>query len=107
MPAMRTLIVVAVGLVTGLGIGYIDSRPTWDDTGITVAAVALVALALGAARPGAFWLAGLAVGVPVLAMDVLLHSNYGAALAVVIALVAAAAGAALGRLLGVGSGAGA
>jgi hypothetical protein len=27
-----------VGLLLGSGIGYVDSRPTWDDTGITVGA---------------------------------------------------------------------
>ena len=102
MAAARTLIIAAVGLIVGLGIGYIDSRPTWDDTGVTAGAVALVALVLGAARPATFLLAGIAVGVPVFAMDVVFGSNYGAALAVLIALIAAAAGAALGKVLGVG-----
>jgi hypothetical protein len=99
----RTLIVPAVGLAAGFGIAYIDSRPTWDDTGITVAAVFLVAVILGAVRPPSFWVSGVAVGLPIPAMNVVLRSNYGSAVAIAIALVGAGAGALLGKALGLGT----
>jgi hypothetical protein len=104
MPSLRTVIVSAVALLAGLGMAYVDSRPTWDDTGITAGAVLLVALVLGAAQPSAFWISGVAIGLPILAMNAVLHSNYGAALAVAVALVGAGAGAVLGKSLGFGTG---
>ncbi len=56
----KILFVVAV--LTGLSIAFVDSRPTWDDTGITVGALLLVSgllTLLGYRRP---WLIALAVG---------------------------------------------
>jgi hypothetical protein len=56
----KILLVVAV--LTGWCIAYIDSRPTWDDTGITVGAILLTSgllTLLGYRRP---WLIALAIG---------------------------------------------
>lgn len=100
LPTKRALIAPAIGFLVGLGIGYVDSRPTWDDSGITAGAAFLAATALAAARPSVFWLTGLAVGLPVLAMNVLLHSNYGSALAVGVSLVGSVVGYVGGRVLG-------
>lgn len=98
----RARIVPVIGLAVGLGIGYVDSRPTWDDTGITAGAVFLAAAVLAAARPSVAWLTGLAVGVPILAMNVLLHANYGSVIAVAIGLVGSVVGYLVGKLLGFG-----
>lgn len=44
-----------VAVVAGIGIAYVDSRPGWDDTGITAAALAISALVAvlieGSGRP--------------------------------------------------------
>ncbi len=99
-PTKHSLIAPAIGLLVGLGIGYVDSRPTWDDAGITAGALFLAAAVLAAARPKLFWLTGLAVGLPVLAMNALLHSNYGSAIAVGFSLVGSAVGHVAGKILG-------
>jgi hypothetical protein len=56
----------ALGLVAaaiGLTIGYVDSRPSWDDTGIT-AALLLLTSAMGAVFSGRRpWLWALLVGI--------------------------------------------
>jgi hypothetical protein len=101
----RTFIAPAIGFAVGLGIGYMDSRPTWDDTGVTAGAVFLAAVVLAVARPSVFWLTGLAVGLPVLAMNALLNANYGSVIAVGIGLVGSLVGYVVGKLLGI-SGAG-
>lgn len=49
----RTLVVVAVAAGLGVVIGFMDSRPTWDDAGVTAGALLLVALVLGAIQPRA------------------------------------------------------
>ena len=101
MPVKSSLIVPAIGFLVGLSIGYIDSRPTWDDAGITAGAVFLAAAVLAAARPRVFWLTGLAVGIPVLGMNVVLHSSYGSAIAIGISLVGSVVGYVAGKVLGV------
>ncbi len=60
--------VLAIALAVGGLIGYIDSRPNWDDTGVTAAAIFVVCGTLGAAGPSRPWLWALAVGmwIPVL-----------------------------------------
>ncbi len=55
-------ILLAVAVLTGLFIAYVDSRPTWDDTGMTVGAILLASgllTLIGHRRP---WLIALAIG---------------------------------------------
>ena len=40
-----------LALAAGLAIGWVDSRPTWDDTGITAGAIVLAAGAIAWWRP--------------------------------------------------------
>jgi hypothetical protein len=56
-------ILLALAILTGLFIAFVDSRPTWDDTGITAGAMLLSSglfTLLGYRRP---WLIALAIGV--------------------------------------------
>ncbi len=87
----------------GVGIGYVDSRATWDDAGITAGALFLCAALVSTIAPRSRWLVGLAVGLPVLAFNAALHANYRSAVALVVALVGAGAGSILGKALGFGT----
>jgi len=86
------MLAVAAGVVIGCAIGYVDSRPAWDDTGITVGAVVLSAALLSAIAPQRALVTALAVGLPVVVLNVLASGSY-ASLA---ALVAAGVGAVVG-----------
>lgn len=55
------LLVAAVAL--GLAIAWVDSRPHWDDTGITAGMLLLSGGALGLAGPRRPWLWALGVGI--------------------------------------------
>ena len=57
----RTLLVAAV--LVGLAIAYVDSRPTWDDAGITAFSMLLAAGLFGLIAPRRPWLWALAVGI--------------------------------------------
>ncbi len=61
--SMKQKVLLAIAILVGLFIAYVDSRPTWDDTGITVAMMlfgsGLITL-LGYRRP---WLVALAIGI--------------------------------------------
>jgi hypothetical protein len=74
-------------LLAGMGMAWVGTRPHWDDTGVTAAALVLVSAvsALVGVRP---WIAaGLSVG-PLLAAE-LRSGNVGLLLAAVFALAGA------------------
>jgi hypothetical protein len=52
-----------LALSFGLAIAWMDSRPHWDDTGITVGCLVLSAGLMGFAGPRRRWLSALAIGV--------------------------------------------
>ena len=97
----KTLVVLAIALLVGAAIGFVDSRPTWDDTGVTVGALLLAALVLALIRPRSAWLIGLAVGVPVVVFNVGAHGGFGSLAAVAFSLLGAGIGYGIGRALGV------
>jgi len=89
---------LVAAVLAGAAIGYIDSRPNWDDAGVTAGALLVAGVVLGAATPRWFWLIGLALGAPILALNVALHGNYGSALALVVAVAGAGLGSVIGKL---------
>ncbi len=56
-------LLLATSIAIGLSIAFVDSRPHWDDSGITAAALLLSAGLLGAVGPRRPWVWALAVGV--------------------------------------------
>ena len=92
-----TRFVFITALAVGSAIGYMDSRPTWDDTGITAGSAFLAAAILAGMRPQAAWFVGLAVGVPVFAFNAILRHNFGSAVAIAIGLTGAGIGVLVSR----------
>jgi hypothetical protein len=83
---------IILATIAGLFFAYVDSRPTWDDTGVLAGAILLTCgliAVIGYQRP---WLLALAVGGWIPLRGILLTHNYGSILALVIALVGAYAG---------------
>lgn len=83
---------VVLALVWGSAVGYIDSRPTWDDTGVTVGALVIAAGILGALAPRRWWAVGLLVGVPVVVANHFTTGRFTSVPAIAFALVGAAFG---------------
>ena len=92
-------------LTLGLALALVDASPGWDDTGVSAAAVLVVAATFGAARPARAWLWALAVGLWIPALGIVLRGDPAALLALVPAVAGAFAGAGTRRLLGGASGA--
>ncbi len=55
-------IVPVVAAVVGLAIAYVDSRPGWDDAGVTAFSMLLAAGVFGLVSPRRPWVCALAVG---------------------------------------------
>jgi hypothetical protein len=96
----RSAVIGTLALLVGIAIGYVDSRTTWDDAGVTAGALFIAALILSVPRPRAAWLVSLAVGLPVVAFNIVLHGGFGSVVALAFSGVGAAAGFAIGRALG-------
>ena len=89
---MKTLLMLIFALCLGGCITYIDSRPTWDDTGVTAAALFLSAAVFGFASPRWAWAWGLALGLWIPLLGIPRAGNYGSLLALLFAFAGAYGG---------------
>ena len=87
---------VATALGVGLTIAFIDSRPTWDDTAITVGALFTVTAAIAAIAGRRPWLWGLLVGIWIPIFEI----RPGGPVAPLAALVFSLIGSLLGWVVG-------
>ena len=80
---MKTKFIISLilAIVLGLTIGWIDTRPHWNDTGVTVFLVLLSAIFCGYLSSQKPWLIALAVSIWVPLLDIIIAHNYGALLA--------------------------
>ena len=85
----RVLSIAAIAL--GLTIAYVDSRPTWDDTGITAAGLALSALIAvlieGSGRPLRAAAIAVLVGIWIPVFEIAAPGTYGTLLSFVFSAV--------------------
>ena len=98
---MRTrVILLVVAVVIGVAIAYVDSRPSWDDTAITVGSLVLSTGLLAFFSPKQPWIWALAVGIWIPLFAVAGAHNYGGVIALVFAFVGAYGGMLLRRVTG-------
>ena len=93
----RTLVALVIALIVGIGVASIDSRPGWDDTGITAVlliAGAAVAAAVSGRTP---WLWAILVGIWVPAIEIPASGATASLAAIVFASIGATLGFALSR----------
>jgi hypothetical protein len=95
--ARHRVLLVLAGFA-GVAVAYVDSRPTWDDTGVTAGAMFLFAAVLGLLGPQRPWLWALTVGAGVPAYAVLRKPAVGTLMLLAV-LVFPFAGAYLGRVV--------
>ena len=88
-----------VSLAGATLIGWVDTRPTWDDAGITAGAIVGLTVLLGAAMPGRAAVWALAVGGLVSVFDVVLADNYVALFSLLLAFVGSYVGAFIRRAI--------
>ena len=94
-----SLMLLAAALAGGLFIAWIDSRPSWDDTGITAGLILSFAAMLGTASPRRPWVWALAVGGWTSLAGLLLKGDAATLLALAAGMAGAYAGAGIRKLL--------
>jgi hypothetical protein len=90
------ILALVVAIVAGIGIAYVDSRPGWDDTGITAALLALGALVAvlleGSGRPVRVAAIAVLVGIWIPILEIAAPGSNGPLLAFVFSAVGAFVG---------------
>ncbi len=79
----KILLLTAISL--GAIITYVDTRPNWDDTGITATTIFFSCSLFGAIRPQRAWLWAISVGLWIPVVGIVIDHNYATLLALVIA----------------------
>ncbi len=100
---MKFWILLLLAFVLGLVIGWVDTRPTWDDTGITVGAVLIVAAGFGLMMRTRAWVWGMAVGSGTPLLNIALHGSLAALVALPVAFLGSYAGAFVRKLVDPGN----
>jgi uncharacterized membrane protein YeaQ/YmgE (transglycosylase-associated protein family) len=77
------IIVLVLSTIAGIAIAWIDSRPKWDDTGITVFMVLCTATLFGYFSPKKPWLIALAVSIWIPLFDIASSNNFGSLIALI------------------------
>jgi len=94
---------LGIALAAGALIAWIDTRPGWDDTGVTAGLLFAAAGALGFSWPWRAWVWALAVGAWIPMLALLRHQDPKMLLVLVIPFAGAYLGLALRRMLSPGS----
>ncbi len=92
-------ILLALSLAAGLGIAFIDSRPSWDDTAITVAALVVCGGIIGLLLQRRPWLFALALGLWLPLWEGITSRNFSILVVLVFPFAGVYAGWALGKAL--------
>ena len=92
-------ILLLVALVLGGLIAYADTRPTWDDTGVTAVLLLVAAGVFGFLGPKRPWLWAFALGVWIPLFGMIMDNNYGTIPGLAVAFAGAYGGMAIRRVL--------
>jgi len=93
MTPSRSWLILGIAIAAGAVIAWMDTRPGWDDAGITAVLILVASLIGGSLLPNRAWAAALAVGAWVPLVEVVRDRNYGSLLALAVAFAGAYAGA--------------
>jgi hypothetical protein len=96
---MKFWILLILSAILGSLIAWIDTRPTWDDTGITAATIIIVTAILGAVMPRRAWIWALAVGIWIPVFNIVSNNNYGSILALIVAFIGSYAGVFIRKII--------
>ena len=92
-------ILIILSLAAGLTIGWIDTRPHWDDTGVTVGLIFISSFILGTLTKRNAWVLALIIGLCITSFNYILHNNLQSSMSIVIAFAGMYSGVAIIKLI--------
>jgi hypothetical protein len=98
-PDNKFLILIVLALLAGLIIGWIDTRPNWNDTGVTVGLIFISSFVLGLFSGKNAWILALIIGLCITSLNFLVSSRLDSAISLVISLAGVYGGFALKHLI--------
>ncbi len=94
----RELALVPLAALAGIVIASIDSRPTWDDSGVTAILLVVAAFVSAAAAGRRPWLWTILVGVWTPVFEIPVSGRFDSAAALFVTAIGALAGSVLARI---------
>ncbi len=91
--------VLLFATASGVIIGWIDTRPNWDDTGITTVLILISTIIIGGGSPKWAWLWALIVGGIMVCFNIMMYNNYGSIMALIVAFIGSYIGAIIRKTL--------
>ena len=85
-------LIFGLAVILGFIITWIDSRPTWDDTGITAFMILFATAICGFIHPKKFWLWAILVGIGIPIFGIIHKFNFASLLALAFAFIGALIG---------------
>jgi hypothetical protein len=85
-------ITLIISILLGISIAYIDTRPHWDDTGITVGLIGIASFISGFVARKKTWLIALSIGCWIPLFNIVTSHNYGSLIALAPAFIGAYCG---------------
>jgi hypothetical protein len=96
---LRFVLLCAIAVITGLLIGWIDTSPGWDDTGITVAMIFISAFFIGLFSKNGAWIFALIIGFLITYMNYFISRSFDSAASFIIAFAGVYGGVSLKYLI--------
>jgi len=97
------LVLLIVANLVGVMLAFVDTRPTWDDTGIMVLAILTASAIFGFAGRSRAWAYALSVGIWIPLWNFLLSGRLDSAITIGVALVGAYCGALTRKAVSLGT----
>lgn len=95
----KTILFILLSLAAGLIIGWIDTSPGWDDTGITIVLILISSFTIGFFANKNHWLLALIIGICVTFLNYIASSKLDSAISLLFAFAGVYSGAGLRYLI--------
>ena len=99
LPDNKFLILIVIALLAGSIIGWVDTRPHWNDTGITIGLIFISSFILGLFAGRNAWILALIIGLCITSLNYLVSGRFDSAVSILISLAGVYGGVSLKYLI--------
>jgi hypothetical protein len=88
-------ILIIISIIIGIFIGWIDSSPHWNDTGITIGLILVTSFILGLLSKNKIWLLALIIGMCITSLNFIVSYKIDSSVSILFSLFGAYSGVSL------------